>query len=292
MLRKLILTGFVLLVPERMALVRILLAIIVSLLYLVLTLAYQPFKKNNDDAIAVGGQICILCIFIGAGYVKLFNDLSDTTSLEVAQEVMGFQSSVEIVAIMLCFTFSLLLLVVLVTGYKVWKEGKLPQIRELRTLSRPELTLGTNQRFHLFLSHIWGSGQDQARVIKSQLQMLLPGVYIFLDVDDLEDITMLEEYIDQSNAILMFLSRGFFDSRNCLREANRAVETNKQIILVREVQAHNTHPNQNSNPTCPPTCPPTRLPTLPVPALSPSPLNPPYSSHLPHPTPSYPRPPP
>lgn len=41
------------------------------------------------------------------------------------------------------------------------------------------------QSFHLFLSHIWSSGQDQVKVIKSQLRMLLPGIQVFLDVDDL-----------------------------------------------------------------------------------------------------------
>ena len=34
-------------------------------------------------------------------------------------------------------------------------------------------------------SHIWSTGQDQVAVIKRQLQLLLPGVIVFLDVDDL-----------------------------------------------------------------------------------------------------------
>ena len=34
-------------------------------------------------------------------------------------------------------------------------------------------------------SHIWSTGQDQCAVIKRQLQLLLPGVIVFLDVDDL-----------------------------------------------------------------------------------------------------------
>lgn len=31
---------------------------------------------------------------------------------------------------------------------------------------------------------IWGTGQDQCATIKRQLSMLLPGVSIFLDVDE------------------------------------------------------------------------------------------------------------
>eukprot|EP00964_Phaeocystis_antarctica_P041728 scaffold23879_cov71-Phaeocystis_antarctica.AAC.3 len=34
-------------------------------------------------------------------------------------------------------------------------------------------------------SHIWSTGQDQVAIIKRQLQLLLPGVIVFLDVDDL-----------------------------------------------------------------------------------------------------------
>ena len=47
------------------------------------------------------------------------------------------------------------------------------------------LLLREGERYHLFLSHVWSTGQDQCAVIKRQLQLLLPGVVIFLDVDDL-----------------------------------------------------------------------------------------------------------
>jgi hypothetical protein len=47
----------------------------------------------------------------------------------------------------------------------------------------PVLLLRAGERYHLFLSHVWSTGQDQCAVIKRQLQLLLPGVVIFLDVD-------------------------------------------------------------------------------------------------------------
>ena len=34
--------------------------------------------------------------------------------------------------------------------------------------------------YHIFLSHVWSSGQDQAATIKRQLQRMLPGVGVFL----------------------------------------------------------------------------------------------------------------
>ena len=49
--------------------------------------------------------------------------------------------------------------------------------------------------WHLFLSHIWGTGQDQCAAIKRNLQLLLPGVSIFLDVDNLDDVSQLEKHV-------------------------------------------------------------------------------------------------
>ena len=43
----------------------------------------------------------------------------------------------------------------------------------------PLALLADGRRWHLFLSHIWGTGQDQCATIKRQLCLLLPGVSIF-----------------------------------------------------------------------------------------------------------------
>jgi len=81
---------------------------------------------------------------------------------------------------------------------------------------------------------VWSSGQDQTAVIKRQLQLLLPGIHAFLDVDDLEEIGQLEEYVGQSEVILMFLSKGYFLSTNCLREIDATITQGKPIVGVHE----------------------------------------------------------
>mgnify|MGYP002630223762 CR=1 FL=1 len=50
--------------------------------------------------------------------------------------------------------------------------------------------------------------QLQAAFIKRTLSLMLPGVKIFLDVDDLDSIKKLESYISQSQCILFFISKG------------------------------------------------------------------------------------
>ena len=81
-------------------------------------------------------------------------------------------------------------------------------------------------------SHIWSTGQDQCAAIKCQLCLLLPGVSIFLDVDDLQDIGELENYIDASSVIMIFVSKGYFKSSNCLREVHSTVAVAKPIALM------------------------------------------------------------
>ena len=53
----------------------------------------------------------------------------------------------------------------------------------------PAPPMATEGGYHIFLSHVWGTGQDQCATIKRQLCLLLPGVSVFLDVDDLDDIS-------------------------------------------------------------------------------------------------------
>ena len=47
-------------------------------------------------------------------------------------------------------------------------------------------------RHDVFISHVWETGQDTSAVIKRLLAQLLPRARVFLDVDDLEDISHLQ----------------------------------------------------------------------------------------------------
>ena len=110
-------------------------------------------------------------------------------------------------------------------------------LRHAETSYWPKLDLHPDHQFHCFISHIWGTGQDQAAILKRKLQILLPAIRVFLDVDDLADISRLELYIRQSAAVVVLLTRGYFDSKNCLREVRAALAAGKPIILVHEADA-------------------------------------------------------
>ena len=70
--------------------------------------------------------------------------------------------------------------------------------------------------------------------MKQQLRDLIPGIEVWLDVDDLEDISALEQYVDASLCIVIFVSDGYFTSKNCMRELAQCVAKRKPLITVIE----------------------------------------------------------
>ena len=52
------------------------------------------------------------------------------------------------------------------------------------------------------------------RVIKARLREMILELQIFLDVDDLEDMANLQGYIERTQVVLVFCSKGYFQSKN------------------------------------------------------------------------------
>ena len=136
-------------------------------------------------------------------------------------------------------TFCVLLLICAYT--LLYRRHKRKTIRHrLRTagtntpFAMPQLS--ESHRWHLFLSHCWGTGQDQVHMIKKELRVLVPSLSVFLDVDDLNDFSAetLQASVRDSGVILIFLSRGYFMSKNCAIECTEAIAKEKPLVLVHE----------------------------------------------------------
>ena len=141
----------------------------------------------------------------------------------------GLHSDYEL-TILLVFTTLIMLLVTLIAI--VWQARSVatqPTLRLCATGAQPELTLARGCRYHTFVSHVWGTGQDQVHTLVRQLQLLLPGVRVWLDVDSLTNVGALEESIRQSQTVIIFLSEGYFASRNC-RHAPRSRRDCAEIL--------------------------------------------------------------
>ena len=122
----------------------------------------------------------------------------------------------------------------LVVLFKTVSAVRAPTIRLASSGRPPVLELSPECHFHGFISHCWGTGQDQTHTVVRQLQLLLPGVRIWLDVDNLEDVGKLEESVADANTFLVFLSAGYFKSFNCRRELYAALGKDRPFIPIFE----------------------------------------------------------
>lgn len=109
-----------------------------------------------------------------------------------------------------------------------------PTIRLVSSGSKPNLEMSGEHEFHAFLSHIWSTGKDKTHTIVRKTQLLMPGVKIWLDVDNLSQMDQLETSVDASAVFLVFYSKGYFRSKNCRREIYAAVKFDKPIFVIYE----------------------------------------------------------
>ena len=58
------------------------------------------------------------------------------------------------------------------------------------------------------------------RVVKQRLLEMMPKLQVFLDVDDMDDVSegYMEKYIGCTELVLVYASRGYFTSKHCMRE--------------------------------------------------------------------------
>ena len=102
------------------------------------------------------------------------------------------------------------------------------------------------RRFHLYLSHIWLTGQDRARCIKFRLKEMLPEARVFLDIDTVPDkveaglpdfsfSTWPHNMSNESDVFLVVCSDGYCNSRNCMRELRAAVANGRPLIALLDV---------------------------------------------------------
>ena len=111
-------------------------------------------------------------------------------------------------------------------------EIKAPIIRLVSSRYVPSLELPEGYKHHIFASHVWITGQTQTHAIVRTLKLFLPGLNVWLDVDELTDTSALENSVKQSAVFMLFYSENYFKSENCCRELYAAMELGKPIVVV------------------------------------------------------------
>jgi len=167
-------------------------------------------------------------VLLAAGLVKLVSQLSS----EEIRHVFGDVQPDNLVSWLLVFNFASLVFAASLVTIKIRRELARPTLRVKSSNAAPALDLSANHLWHLFISHNWGQ-QDTAALIKRQLQLLLPGSKVFLDVDDLEDVSHLETHIEKSVAMLCLLgTKDYFESTACKTEIAAANKHGVPLIPV------------------------------------------------------------
>ena len=98
----------------------------------------------------------------------------------------------------------------------------------------PRLELPDECSFHAFMSHVWATGQARTHSITRNMQLLLPGLNVWLDTDQLNDTSKLENWVAASSVFILSYSKNYLKSKNCRREVYAAMKLDKPIILLYE----------------------------------------------------------
>ena len=153
--RKLVLTGFVLLIPEERAFVRLVVATLVCSCYAVALAAVRPYKRVEDNVIAVATSLVLLLLFLGTNWSTIFLGIEERYQGADPADVLGFgqlnvivDSMIILVAVVLAF----FLVGAIIAARRV---AKIPTIRLVSTKQPPELSIVRGLTWHLFNSHIW-----------------------------------------------------------------------------------------------------------------------------------------
>ena len=221
-------------------LLQLLLALVAALSCLIYQLTAAPFKRSTDNflAIVTGAAYCLM--LLGALTIRLdaiYDSLSDENLLSPQLRRTFSLPSVPVLVVLLCSTLAAIAFSVVILLREVLRDLRQPKLRYAGSRLLVEVPLPTGKTHHLFISHVWGTAQDQARVLRSRLQSVVPGVRVWLDVEDLTDISALEEAVDASDTLLVLVTAGYFQSRNCMRELVRCVAQSKPLIAVVERDA-------------------------------------------------------
>jgi len=223
---------------------------LLSAIFLLFQVQASPYVAMADDFLASAASFGLVAIFLCSIAFKdheIFglSDIQDRMSTEQRSLYVVNQSSLTVVMIAsvlgaLILSFVLFIVQFIIEGRRLRREVLAMKARRLRFKSdqqevrAPVIELG---HFHTFLSHVWGTGQDQMRIVKQRLLEMIPDLSVFLDVDDLEEIGELEGYVNRTSIILVYCSKGYFTSKNCMRELVASTTLQKPIIALTDPDA-------------------------------------------------------
>lgn len=193
MFRRLILVGvFVLIRPG--SIMQSVTATIFCMLYQLLQIQLAPFEDSADDKIAGLSSFAMLIFF----FACILFSITEFMEHEQLQEVIspeqirnfwlpsGFLTVAIIICVVSAFIVCIFMLVLQLRNerLRLQRDARAARARRLRhkretkeEVIAPEIPY---DHFHIFLSHVWGHGQEKMRIIKTRLIEMMPDLCVFL----------------------------------------------------------------------------------------------------------------
>jgi len=250
MCRKLLLTGWVLMINDEAEQARVLAALLISFLFLVVRLSLKPNRRRDDTALAISSELALVLVYMCALVIKA----CEVSSAACSPYGFGADST----GVFLFFIFFglsvlglTLFLEVALLVHVSRRQEKLCRLRyrgghfvKLSPVIGKEFVhlpgLEISPCFHLFLSHAWPLGQDVCKLIKQRCREICPSLRVFLDVEDLASGSGTNE-VDHSRCILVFAMPVYFEKVNCVKELTRSIVRDKLItLLLPDSEVHGT----------------------------------------------------
>ena len=152
MIRKVLLTGGLLLIPSSLAFVRLLIATVVSLCHLVSLLAIRPYKSALEQQVAVASSLSLLMILLASLVTLLHQIASSDVSSAAAEAILGFSSISPLVGVMAVANVAMFVLVLGELRGQLSRESRTKLIRLRSTKLPPELVRPeAEMRWHTFV---------------------------------------------------------------------------------------------------------------------------------------------
>ena len=153
LVRRTVLIGWVLRISAEDEFLRLVVALLLSIVSLTVVLAFTPYARADDNLLASVCQLTIIICFIGATYIRLYTEFILYSGEAVAQQVMYFSSTVQIFLPMLLLVLAVSTACLVNVFVLLLNASRQPLIHLVSTKALPELSMLNEHKWHLFLSH-------------------------------------------------------------------------------------------------------------------------------------------
>jgi len=219
LVQRTVLTGWLLLIDSDLPFLRLVSALVVTVFCLAALLLCDPYKSRIDFALATGGQLVLICIFIGGIMVRLYKDIAEdpfarahpSGAAALAYRFLGLTSSEDAVTIMILvalFELVAFSITLAVQSYFQARPAQLEAKWSCCTLELPTMKWDLDGFYAAFLSHYKMEAASDARYLHDSLRKMVHAPF-FLDSSSLNDLReLISDGLHNSDVFVLILTDG------------------------------------------------------------------------------------